>query len=113
MKRKVLILGAAFEQVPAIKKAKALGYEVAVADFDPDAIGIPYADKYYNCSTIDPEGVYEAAKDFHADGIFLIATDKPVKAFAYATTKLGLPGFTPEIAVNVTDKGKMAEILSE
>ncbi len=112
MKRKVLILGAAFEQVPAIKKAKELDYEVAVADFDPDAIGIPYADKYYNCSTIDPEGVYEAAKDFHAEGIFLIATDKPVKAFAYATTKLGLPGFTPEIAENVTDKGKMAQILT-
>lgn len=111
MSRKVLILGAAFEQLPAIKRAKELGYSVAVADFDPNAIGIPYADKYYNCSTIDPQGVYEAAKDFCADGIFLIATDKPVKAFAYATTKLGLPGYTPEIARQVTDKGVMAQVL--
>lgn len=113
MKRRVLILGAAFEQVPAIKKAKELGYEVAVADFDPQAIGISLADKYYNCSTTDPVGVYDVARDFHADGIFLIATDKPVKAFAFAVSQLGLPGYTPRIAENVTDKGRMAQVLSE
>ena len=72
--KRLLIIGASILQLPAIKKAKELGFYVGVADYNPNAIGIPYADEYFNVSTIDEEGVCEAARAFGADGIM---TDYP------------------------------------
>ena len=65
--KKLLIIGASILQLPAIKKAKELGFYVAVIDYDPDAIGIPFADEYFNVSTIDADGVSEVAKKFNPD----------------------------------------------
>lgn len=105
--KKILIIGASSLQVPGIIKAKEMGFETAVVDFDPKAIGIKYADKYYNVSTIDKEGVYEAAKDFGANGIVTLATDMPMRSLAYACEKLSLIGINYDTAVKATDKGEM------
>ena len=105
--KRLLIIGASILQLPGIKRAKELGYYVAVADYDPNAVGIPYADEYYNVSTIDEEGVYKAAKDFGADGIMTLATDMPMRSVSYACKKLGLTGISYDTAVKATDKGEM------
>lgn len=105
--KKILIIGASSLQVPGILKAKEMGFETAVADFNPNAIGIQYADKYYNVSTIDKEGIYEAAKDFGANGIATLATDMPMRSLAYACEKLNLVGINYDTAVRATDKGEM------
>lgn len=111
--KKLLIVGASILQLPAIIKAKEMGHIVAVADFDPSAIGIQYADKYYNTSTIDEEGIYQAAKDFCADGIMTLATDMPMRAIAYACERLSLPGLTYDTAVKATDKGEMIKAFKQ
>lgn len=105
--KRLMIIGASVLQLPAIQKAKELGLYVGVVDFNPEAIGIPYADEYFNVSTIDEEGVYQAAKMFKADGIITLATDMPMRSVAYATHKLGLVGISYETAVKATDKGEM------
>lgn len=105
--RRLLIIGASILQLPAILKAKELGLYVGVADFNPEAMGISYADEYFNVSTIDEFGVYQVAKEFKADGIMTLATDMPMRAVAYATHKLGLVGITYDTAVKATDKGEM------
>lgn len=105
--KKILIIGASSLQVPGIIKAKEMGFETAVADFNPNAIGIKYADKYYNVSTIDKEGIYEAAKDFDANGIATLATDMPMRSLAYACEKLNLVGVNYDTAIRATDKGEM------
>lgn len=105
--KRLMIIGASVLQLPAIKRAKELGHYVAVADFNPEAVGIPYADEYYNVSTIDQEGVYQAAKDFGAQGIMTLATDMPMRSVAYACKKLGLTGISYDTAVKATDKGEM------
>lgn len=105
--KRLMIIGASILQLPAILKAKELGYYVAVADFNPNAIGIPYADEYYNVSTIDEEGVYQAAKAFGADGVMTLATDMPMRSVAYTCKKLGLTGISYDTAVKATDKGEM------
>lgn len=105
--KRLMIIGASILQLPAIQKAKELGFYVAVADFNPNAIGIPYADEYYNVSTIDEDGVYQAAKAFRADGIMTLATDMPMRSVAYACKKLGLTGISYDTAVKATDKGEM------
>ncbi len=105
--KRLFIIGASILQLPAIKKAKEMGLFVGVADYNPEAIGIPYADAYYNVSTIDEEGVYQAAKEFGADGIMTLATDMPMRSVAYACQKLGLIGISYDTAVKATDKGEM------
>ena len=105
--KKLLIIGASILQLPAIKRAKELGYYVGVIDYDPNAIGIPYADEYFNVSTIDIEGVTKTAQAFSPDGIMTLATDMPMRSIAAACEKLGLNGITFDTAIKSTDKGEM------
>ena len=48
--KKLLIIGASILQLPAIKKAKELGYYVGVIDYDQNAVGIKFADEFFRCS---------------------------------------------------------------
>ncbi len=105
--KRLLIIGASVLQVPAIRKAKEMGLYVAVADYNPNAVGIPLADDYFNVSTVDEEGIYQAAREFKADGIMTLATDMPMRSLAYACEKLGLVGLAYDSAVKATDKGEM------
>ena len=107
--KKILVIGASNLQVPAILKAKEMGFFVGVVDYNPNAMGVKYADKYYNISTIDQNGVLEAAQDFKADGIVTMATDMPMRSLAFACEKLKLNCISYETAINATDKGRMIE----
>lgn len=105
--KRVMIVGASAWQVPMLKKAKDLGYLVGVVDYNPNAVGIPYADQYFNASTNDAEGVCEATRVFGADGITTVATDMPMRAIAHTCKTLGLIGIDPETAIRATDKAEM------
>lgn len=105
--KKLLIIGASILQVPGIKKAKEMGYYVGVIDYDPNAIGIQYADEFFNVSTIDIDGVAAVAKDFKPDGIMTLATDMPMRSVSKAAQVCGLCGITMDTAVKSTDKGEM------
>lgn len=111
--KKILIIGASILQLPAIQRAKELGFYVGVIDYNPNAVGVSLADKYYNVSTIDIDGVVTAAKDFAPDGIMTLATDMPMRSIAAACTALGLPGISFETAIKSTDKGEMIKAFAE
>ena len=102
-----MIVGASVLQLPAIQKAKEMGLEVAVVDYNPKAVGIECADKYYNASTIDEEAVLAAALDFRPDGIMTLATDMPMRSVARVAETLKLPGISYDTAVRATDKYEM------
>lgn len=104
---RLFILGASILQLPAINIAKELGHYVTVADFDPGAVGINYADEYFNVSTNDIDAICDIAKRIQPDGIMTLATDMPLRSVAAATSMLGLPGISFETAVKATDKGEM------
>ena len=110
---KILILGASILQLPAIKKAKQKGYYTIVADMNPNAIGVQYADEFHCVSTIDIEGVANLAEELKPDGIMTLATDMPMRAIAGATTRLGLSGITMDTAIKSTDKGEMIKAFEE
>lgn len=111
--KRILIVGASILQLPAIKKAKEMGLCVAVADYNPMSIGIPFADKYYNASTIDMDAICKAAEDFRPDGIMTLATDMPMRSVAAATSMLGLPGISIATAIKATDKGEMIKAFKQ
>ena len=111
--KRLLIVGASNLQLPAVLKAKELGYYTAVVDYNPKAMAVKFADEYYNVSTIDEEGVYKAARHFRADGIMTLATDMPMRSVAYACAKMGLVGIDYETAVRATDKGVMIKTFED
>lgn len=102
-----MIVGASVLQLPGILRAKEMGLEVAVVDYNPRAVGIPYADKYYNASTMDEDAVTAAAVDYHPDGIMTLATDMPMRGVAKAAEILNLHSISYETAVKATDKYEM------
>lgn len=108
-----MIVGASVLQLPAILKAKEMGLYVAVVDFNPQAIGIPYADKYYNASTMDEDAVLAAAEDYKPDGIMTLATDMPMRGVAKTSDKLHLHSINYETAVKATDKYDMIKAFKE
>ena len=111
--KKLMIVGASVLQLPAILKAKEMGLQVAVVDFNPQAIGIPYADKYYNASTMDEDAVLAAAEDYRPDGIMTLATDMPMRGVAKTSDKLNLHSINYETAVKATDKYDMIKAFKE
>ena len=111
--KKLMIVGASVLQLPAILRAKEMGLHVAVVDFNPQAIGIPYADKYYNASTMDEAAVLAAAEDYMPDGIMTLATDMPMRGVAKTSDKLHLHSINYETAVKATDKYDMIKAFKE
>ncbi len=107
--KKILILGASPLQVPAIQKAKELGYITGVLDMNPNAVGIPMADDFFECSTIDIEKIIEIAKEYKPDGILTIASDLPMRAVAKVSQELGLSSISTRTALLATDKAEMIQ----
>ena len=113
MMKKLLIIGASILQLPAIKRAKEMGFYVGVVDYNPQAVGIPLADEFFCVSTIDVDGVVAVAESFKPDGIMTLATDMPMRSIAAACEKLGLPGISRDTALKSTDKGEMIKCFEE
>lgn len=101
--KKILVLGAGKIQVPVINKIKELGYYSIVVDFDPQAEGAKYADKFYPISTNDLGHVLEVAKKHSIDAI-LTTSDYPVNVVAEIGKQLKLPAMSVEVANICTNK---------
>lgn len=107
--KRLMIVGASVLQLPAILKAKEMGLYVGVADYNPQAIGIQYADEFFNASTMDEHAVLSAAIKFKPDGIMTLATDMPMRGVAKVSEKLGLHSISYDTAVKATDKFEMIQ----
>ena len=74
--KKLLMLGGAKSQIPAIMRAKELGYYVITCDYLPDNPGHRFSDEYKNISTVEKEKVLEFAHNIQIDGIIAYAVLK-------------------------------------
>ncbi|MEK4530991.1 ATP-grasp domain-containing protein [Solibacillus sp. FSL K6-1554] len=88
--KKILMLGGASFQVPAIKKAREMGYYVIVCDYVEESPGYEYAHEYYNISTTDKERVLSLAKSLKIDGIVCYAAESGLLTVAYVAEQLKL-----------------------
>jgi len=114
MAKKMMILGASALQVPAIRKAKEMGYEVISVDYDPDALGFELADVKLVVSTLDQEEVLRQALIYKPDVIITSTSDGPVRTAAYVNEKLGKqPDLAYEDSLCATIKSHMRERLKE
>lgn len=108
----IMILGASILQLPAIEKAKEMGFNVVVLDLNPDAVGfsVPGVIKEV-ISTIDIPKSIDAAKRHNIDGVMTLATDMPMRTVAAVARACGLVGISEETAIKATDKSVMREAL--
>lgn len=112
--KKMMILGASELQVPAIKKAKELGYQVICVDYNEKAVGFELADIKLVVSTLDQEEVYRQALIYRPDVVITSTSDGPVRTAAYVNEKLGKrPDLSYENALCATIKSKMRDRLKE
>lgn len=111
--KRLMIVGASVLQLPGILKAKEMGLYVGVADYNPNAVGIQYADEFFNASTMDEDAVLKAAEQFKPDGIMTLATDMPMRGVAKVSEKLGLHSISYATAVKATDKYEMIKAFKE
>lgn len=107
--KRLLFLGGPIFQIPVVKKAKEMGYEVGIVDINHKAPAIAYADRAFFASLRDYDAVLRAAEAFAPDGIVIGACDTSVRVGAYVCKQLNLPGHTEDIALKATDKYQMLQ----
>ncbi len=111
--KKILMLGGSMQQIPAIKKAKELGYYVITCDYTPENPGHKYADEYHNVSTTDLDGILELSQKLKIDGIVAYASDPAAPTAAYVSEKMGLIGNPYKSVQLLTQKDLFREFLQE
>ncbi len=111
--KKILMLGGAYSQIPAIRKAKEMGYYVITCDYLPGNPGHALSDEYVNVSTTDREGVLKVAREKEVDGVIAYASDPSAQAAAYAADQLGLAGGSFEATRMLSEKDLFRKFLRE
>jgi len=100
----LMVLGAGVCQVPIIRKAQRMGFEVIAVSVGGDYPGMSIADRSYEVDVRDKEKILEIAVEVGIRGIVTDQTDIPVPTVAYVAEHLGLPGITYDCACNFTNK---------
>jgi len=107
MPRKLLVIGAGPDQVPAIEIARARGLEVYAIDANPKAPGFALTDGHALVSTNDAAGCIAYAQQIRPDGVLTLASETGVPTVAKTAETLGLPGIGSECAYFATNKNAM------
>ena len=110
--KKIIFLGAAPHQIPAINEANNLGFKVITVDNRPDNPGHRLAYRSYsNVSTLDKEKVLEIAKDNNANGILSYASDVAMPTSIYVAQNLGLKHHPQKCIEILTNKNSFRKFL--
>ncbi|WP_050030176.1 hypothetical protein [Verrucomicrobium sp. BvORR034] len=89
---KILLLGAARHQVPAVEAALREGMEVFTADNVPSNPGHRLAYRSFDVSAADPDAITRLAEELRVDGVLGFASEVCARTAARVAARLGLPG---------------------
>jgi biotin carboxylase len=111
MKKKILIAGGSYSDIPLIKEAKKLGYYIITTGNRKEDLGHKFSDEYYLKDFSDKNSILELAKKLNIDYIVPSCHDLSMVTCAYVAEKLGLPGYDSyEITLNLHHKDKFRKI---
>ena len=104
-KKKLLIAGGGYADIPLILSAKKLGYYVITSGNRPNELGHKYSDEYKKADFSDPDAIFNLSKDLKVSAICACCNDFSALSAAYAAEKLGLPGHDPyRVAANYSSQ---------
>lgn len=107
--KRLLMLGGAQSQIPAIQYARDAGHYVITCDYLPDNPGHQYGHEYHNVSTTDIDGVLKLAKGLNIDGVVAYASDPAAVTAAYVAEHMGLPGNSIESTKILSEKDRFRD----
>lgn len=91
-KRKLLIAGGGYADIPLIEAGRALGYHVITSGNRPHDLGHRYSDEVRLADFSDPEAMLKIAMDSRVDAVCSSCNDFSALSSAYVAETLGLPG---------------------
>ena len=112
--KKALVLCATVPHTLLIEKLKTHGYYTMVADMNPKAPAVPFADEFICVSAFDKEGIVAAAKDNSVDLVISSCSEQANSVCCYVGEKLNLPHpYSYETSLDVTNKGRMKKLFKK
>lgn len=106
---KLAIIGGSYLQLPAVLKAKELGYEVHCFAWSEGAVCENIADYFYPISIVEKEQILEECKRIGVKGILTIASDLAVVTVNYVAERMGLISNPDDYSLITTNKYLMRE----
>ena len=91
-KKKLLLAGGGYADIPLIQAAKKLGYYVITSGNRPEELGHQYSDEYRMADFSDKEAILKLAEDLQVSAVCACCNDFSALSAAYAAERLGLPG---------------------
>ena len=111
---KALVLAGGLPQIKLIEELKQRGIETILADYYPAPVAKPFADKFYQISTLDLPAITNLAKEEKVDFLITVCTDQALLTVAKVSEELGLPCYIDyKTALNVTNKQYMKKVFVE
>ncbi|MCT7909646.1 ATP-grasp domain-containing protein [Arcobacter lacus] len=114
MKKKLLVAGGSYGDIPIIKEAKKLGFYVITSGNREDDLGHKFSDEYHLRDFSNKEDILELAKSLNIDAIVPSCHDLSMVTCAYVAEKLCLAGYDSyETTLNLHHKDRFRKICDE
>ena len=111
--KKLLVLAAGILQIPVIRKARDMGYYVIAADGNPEAVGLPLADKAVVANITDEEVMLRIAREEQIDGVIHPCSEVSMNVMGRINDELGLLGISRDTAIRATNKHLMRQAFEQ
>lgn len=106
--KKALVLCATVPHTLLLEKLKQRGYYTIVADMNPKAPAVPFADAFVCVSAFDKDGIEKTAKEQEVELVISSCSEQANSVCCYVGERLGLPHpYSYETSLDVTNKGRM------
>ncbi len=110
---KLLVIGAAAYQVPAIQRIKELGHEAYCVDYKEGQPGFSFADGYRIVDVRDKEECLKYAQEIDIDGVLTWGATLTLETASYVASELSLPALPLDTARIATNKYLIRKKLTE
>ena len=111
---KALVLAGSCSQVVLLNQLRERNIETILVDNNPNAVAIPYADKFVRANILDNDIIKNIAIEEAVDFLITVCADQVLLTVAKVSEELGLPCYIDyDTACKVSDKGHMKDIFSK
>lgn len=113
MSHRLLILGGGIYQRPLVDCARRLGCTVFATSYLPNDPALAVADRAFDVSILDPEGLERLCRAEHVTGVLTAASDLGSLAVGRLNDRFGWRGLTEAQARAVSDKRAFVGLLQD
>ena len=110
---KILVIGAAAYQVPAIQRIKKMGHKAYCVDYKEDQPGYAYADGYRIIDVRDKEQCLQYAQSLQIDGVLSWGSTLTLETVSYIAEQMALSAIPMDTAIISTNKYLIRRRLTE